>query len=244
MSLDRPKTLRWGSLLLILSLLLVFVVFWDQSAFLAWKQNAGAIPFFAALAILPATGIPTTPFFLLAGATFGLRTGLIGTALAVAVNLALCYLLAQSVLRQLITTALAKFDYEIPELETDKALRFIILVKLTPGVPTFLKNYITALAGVPFGLYMLVCWSITYAYAVSLIVMGESILERDINKGITGGIIFILVVVLLWYLRRRYQLHQHELNTPTNLKARQVKKAADTRSTYDKKESDKDNHPR
>lgn len=204
MSLDRTKTLRWGSFLLFLSILLVFILFWDQAAFVEWKKNAGVLPFFAALAFLPATGVPTTPFFLLAGATFGLRIGLIGTAVAVAVNLALCYLLAQSVLRNMLVSSLEKFDYEVPELEQDKALRFIILVKLTPGVPTFLKNYITALAGVPFGLYMLVCWSITYVYAVGLIVMGDSILERDFNKGLIGAVLLLLVIGLLWYLRRRY----------------------------------------
>jgi uncharacterized membrane protein YdjX (TVP38/TMEM64 family) len=79
--------------------LLVWVLVWHWQAFLAWKAQAGFWPFFICLTLLPLVGIPTTPLFVLAGATFDLVTALAGCALAIAANLALSYWLARRWLR-------------------------------------------------------------------------------------------------------------------------------------------------
>ena len=52
----KPKVV---SLLLTLLLVGLVIYFWDQDAFLAWKEQAGPLPFFTALALLPAIGVPT-----------------------------------------------------------------------------------------------------------------------------------------------------------------------------------------
>lgn len=177
---------------------------WDQEAFIAWKEQAGPLPFFLALALLPAVGLPTTPFFLLAGAAFGPVTALIGCALAIALNLTLCYALAQSVMREWLERLLERYNKSIPEFSNKQAVSFILAVKFTPGVPTFIKNYLTALAGVPFALYLPLCWLITFAYAAGFVLLGDSFLDGDWVQA-AGAIALLLICAASFLAWKRYK---------------------------------------
>ena len=69
-------------------------------------------------------------------------------------------------------------------------------------MPTFIKNYGLALAGVPFPLYFGVSMVMTAVYALSLIFIGESLLEHRPERA-------LIVAALLaaaggvWWMRRR-----------------------------------------
>ncbi|TVR49568.1 MAG: hypothetical protein EA425_12000 [Puniceicoccaceae bacterium] len=169
----------------------------------AREHPIGEVGFFTAMALLPAAGIPTTPFFVLAGAVFGLTTGLIGTAVAVAINLIFCYWLARTLLRRPLRHLLEHFDYRIPPYERRRSVSFILLVKMAPGVPAFVKNYAAALAGAPLGIYLALCWTITMGYAAGFILLGESILERN-PLGVAAAVVILLLCIGFFaYLRRR-----------------------------------------
>ena len=103
----------------------VFVAWsaWDRDAIMAWKEEAGALPFFGAMAVLPAVGMPITPFFVLAGATFGVGPGLLGSGVALGLNLTLCYAIARSGLRPKLESLLRRFEYELPGLQGDREER-------------------------------------------------------------------------------------------------------------------------
>jgi hypothetical protein len=66
------------------------------------------LPYFAMMAVLPAIGIPISPLYILAGASFGIAVGLVGSLVALAVNATLCYWIS-SRLRPLPVTAVATF---------------------------------------------------------------------------------------------------------------------------------------
>ncbi|TYT75779.1 TVP38/TMEM64 family protein [Desulfobotulus mexicanus] len=188
--------------------LLVFVLLWlwlalDKEIFLAWKQQAGPFPFFLALTLLPLLGFPTTPFYILAGATFGWATGLLGSGLSLAANLVLCHWVSRSGLRPLLERVLRKTSFRIPEVKPGRFLPFIIGAKLVPGVPAFAKNYLIALSGVPFRIYFGISFSISMAYASSFVLLGESILEKDWGMLSAVVVVLALLVIGFWYLRRR-----------------------------------------
>jgi hypothetical protein len=84
---------------------------WDRDAMEAWKQEAGPLVFFGSTAVLPAIGLPITPFFVLAGATFGVGPGLLGSGVALGLNLALCYAIARSRVRSWLEGLLRRFEY-------------------------------------------------------------------------------------------------------------------------------------
>ncbi len=186
-------------------LLLVWLLwhYWDHEAFLIWKNNAGPVPFFLALAILPVIGFPTTPFYLIAGATFHLPTALIGSLLALMVNLTLSYLLARGPLRSLLEKWLARSGRELPNVEKVGHLRFTVVMKCLPGLPAFLKHSAVALAGVPFPIYFSVSLMFSGFYAAGFIVLGESFLDKDYTQALIALGVLAGIASVIFILRRR-----------------------------------------
>jgi uncharacterized membrane protein YdjX (TVP38/TMEM64 family) len=169
-----------------------------------WLRNARPAPFFAVIALLPAVGVPLTPLFILAGATFGVRLGLVGTWLALAANLALCYWIAQSGLRPRIESLLRRFSYKLPNFKEARrnAVRFTLAVKLMPG-PQFAKNYLLGVANVPFALYLTASMLITGLYAAAFVVLGESLLDHNRQRAVMAGGVVVVLALGVWALRRR-----------------------------------------
>lgn len=182
----------------------VALLFWQgdaQALLLGWRERAGPVPFFVAMAVLPLLGVPFTPFFVVAGATFGIGIGLVGTFAALALNLLLSFRIASSDLRPWLERLLRRTPWDLPDLEEDRrrALRFALLMKLAPGVPAFIKHYAIALAGVPFAVYFLVSLGISAPYVVSFVVLGESLLSRDIGPGIAALALLVLASIGAWW---------------------------------------------
>ena len=178
---------------------------WGWQAFLDWKRSIGVIPFFTGLALLPLIGIPTSPLFLLAGVTFGLTAALAGSAISIAVNLVLSFWLARKVLKQSLVSWLQRRDYQLPQLQAGKALSFLVLMRLAPGLPAFLKNYATALVDVPFGIYLVISWVITFCYAAGLIILGDSLYSGNITEGAIAIVLLVCVGVGFAWLHKRQQ---------------------------------------
>lgn len=191
---------------LLLGVLLVTLwTHWDAEAFAAWKEQAGPLPYFAAMVVLPALGLPMTPLLIVAGATFGAVVGLIGSLAALALHLSLCFWIARSGLRPRIARLLARFDIGLPAFDgrRDRALRFILLVRLAPGVPAFAKNYLLGASGVPFGMFMAASMALGSVYAAGFVVLGESVLTRDARGAAIAGVALLATALAFAWLRRR-----------------------------------------
>lgn len=189
----------------IIGLVVLLWVVWDQEAVMHWMGSAGPVPFFAAMVVLPALGAPLTPFFVVAGATFGAFLGAAGSLIALALNLMLCYRLARGRFRPRLESLLRRFDYDLPDFEASgkSALRFTLLVKFAPGIPGFVKHYGLGVAGVPFALYLSSAMLISGAYGLLLVVLGESLVEHELEMG-AGAVAMVLVSGGgLWWWRKR-----------------------------------------
>lgn len=192
----------------VLAVVMVALVWsiWDHEAVVAWVREARPLPFFVAMALLPCIGVPFTPLFLLAGATFGNSVGLLGSVVALAANLTISYRIAQGRLRPHLARWLRRFDYEIPNYQAGgrDAIRFTLLTKLTPGIPGVVKTYGLGIAGVPFTLYFVSGMVVTGAYAVALVVAGDSLLDHDLGRA--SGVVALVVVIALglWWWKRRH----------------------------------------
>jgi uncharacterized membrane protein YdjX (TVP38/TMEM64 family) len=186
-------------------LLLLFRSIWDREAFMTALQDAPPIPFFMAMALLPAVGVPLTPLLIAVGATFGIRIGLIGSLLALAANLVISYRIARSGLRPHLERLFARFEYELPNFDGQprNALRFTLMVKFAPGVPAFVKNYGLGVAGVPFTLYFVASMLITGVYSALLVVVGESLFTHETNQMLWVGGALLLVVLGVYLWRKR-----------------------------------------
>ncbi|HEX3475935.1 MAG TPA: VTT domain-containing protein [Kofleriaceae bacterium] len=179
---------------------------YDHAAVMAWLRELRPLPFFAATAVLPALGIPTTPLYIFAGASFGPALGLIGSWIALAVNLVLCYGIARW-LRPQLARVLRRFRTELPDLaERDRGVvKFTLGVKLAPGAPTFVKNYVLGFVGVPFKTYFAVSMLFTGVYAAAFVMMGDSLVEHELGRTAiaAGALVAAIALAIAW--RRRKQ---------------------------------------
>ncbi len=177
---------------------------WDREAVIAWKESASPPLFFAAMSVLPLIGLPLTPFYIVAGATFGVWVGLLGSMIALGVNVSLCYLVAKNIPRAWLHNVLERFGTELPTFEqTSGAVRFSMLVKLTPGVPMLLKNYLLGLSGVPFKVYLITSLVTSALYAVPLMVLGNSLFDHDWSESWFAVLLGVGAGVGVWLWRRR-----------------------------------------
>jgi uncharacterized membrane protein YdjX (TVP38/TMEM64 family) len=178
---------------------------WDRDLITRWKRTASPLPFFIGMALAPAFGFPSTPLFVLAGATFGRRMGLIGSGLALAANLTLCYWIARSGLRPWLVRLLRRFDYELPDFKKkyEGSWRFTLMVKATPAIPQFVKNYGIGVAGVPFPLFFGTSMLLSGAYGVALIVLGESLFRHDRARSVVIAAAVLALALGIWMWSRQ-----------------------------------------
>lgn len=208
------KTRRW-SLLAVAGLLLVGAVagarhydlrgLMDQA--IAGLRAAGPIPFFTAMAVLPAAGFPLSAFTLVAGPVFGPTLGLgavVGCALlAMAVNVTLSYALAAYALRPVAERVVRWLEYPVPVITPKTAFLAIVILRVVPVTPFFLQSLLLGLARVPFGPYLLISVLIPGSYATALIVLGDGLMRGDRWAMAGAGFLFLVVGIVLHILRKR-----------------------------------------
>jgi uncharacterized membrane protein YdjX (TVP38/TMEM64 family) len=199
---------RAGILALIVGLGCLIISIWDRDALVQWISEASPLPFFLGMAVLPAIGVPQSPFMIVAGATFGVWIGLIGSLAAIAINLCIGYAIAHTRLRPRIESLFERFDYKVPDFTGGggAAWRFAAAVKLTPALPAFAKMYVLAVTAVPFAIYFGVSLGITSTFAVAWIVLGDSLLAHELNHATMAALaiaVLAAVAVIWWWKRRR-----------------------------------------
>lgn len=175
----------------------------------AVEMVRGAPPamLFIAIAFLPLAGVPATPFVLAAGARLGVVPGCLLVALALVVNVTLGYWLARNVVRGLVLAWLHRRGYRVPSVSEADEAELIVLIRVAPGMPLALQNYLLGLAGVGFWRYLLFSLPINWAMSFSVVWIGDSLAATHLSRVIFAACSFIalgLAARLAWrHFRRR-----------------------------------------
>jgi uncharacterized membrane protein YdjX (TVP38/TMEM64 family) len=144
-------------------------------------SDAGPVAFFTAMAILPAVGVPSLTLILPAGPAFGERLGMgnvvLLSSLAVTVNFVLAYYLARRALRPLLEKLMVRLGYELPAVQADDTTDLIVILRLTPGIPFCVQNYLMGLAEVPFGKYFLLSLLFCLPQNAAFVLFGDALLH-------------------------------------------------------------------
>lgn len=157
---------------------------WDESkrlfgVVLELIAAVGPVAFFAAMAILPSVGAPMAPFAVMCGLAFRERLGLplvllLGVT-AMTINIIITYWLARRWLRPPLTRLIERWGYKLPQVDGGDATRLIVLLRVTPGTPFCIQNYLLGLAEVPFGRYLVLSATIQGLLLGSLVVFGDAL---------------------------------------------------------------------
>ena len=168
----------------------------------AFVRDQGPVPFFAALAVLPAVGLPVSAFYLAAGAVFPLWVSLAGTAIGLSINIALTYWLAQTWFRGGIERLLRRTRYRIPAVAASDHIRLTLFLRLMPGPPFFVQSYMLGLIQVPFATYFLISLGTQVLIASGFIVLGSAFYSSSFGRALIAIIIVVLAVIIVQWVRR------------------------------------------
>lgn len=176
----------------------------------AWKQSElflmdRPLLLFAGLVILPALPIPTSALLFLAGTVWRDRpvVACVICLTAIALNMTWTYWAAARPGRGLVEKLLAAGRFQIPELPHGNHLRFILLLRLTPGFPLFLQNYLLGFLRVPFRLYLLVSMCCTGLIACGVVLSGAGVADGNLTPMISGVALIALGMVVVQWVRAK-----------------------------------------
>lgn len=156
---------------------------------------------FAALVVLPGLPVPSSALLFLAGVVWRERPGAACALVlvAMATNLSWTYWLAAGMGRGLVVRVASFFGVSVPEASGAGQLRTLLILKLTPGIPLFLQNYLCGFLRVPFRLYLPVAMLCNGVIAVGIVLSGVGLGDGKIVPALTGvGLIVLGVVITQW----------------------------------------------
>ena len=158
---------------------------------------------FFAIAILPGLGFPVSLLFTAAGAVWGTNVTSCGIVIgALAVNLTWTYFVMQSPLGQWIRSkSPAKW---LRFLETDRggAMRVLLAMRIAPGMPLFIQNYLLGLLHIPFAIYLPVSLFFNSLWACAFMLSGGAVFSGKIGYAIAAVSLFVMLIILTKLIRR------------------------------------------
>lgn len=171
-------------------------------------RGAGPGWYFGAMAILPSFGFPMLPFALTAGPVFGAQLGLpmvMACAIAaIAVNVALSYLLAAHALRPWAGALLARWGQGDALVRGDFGWRWILFVRLAPGLPFFVQSYLLGLTRAPLAPYIVISTAVPGISIAAAIWLGDSLWRAHAREALWSmGALIAVVLAAQWMRRRR-----------------------------------------
>ncbi|MDE0819825.1 MAG: VTT domain-containing protein [Opitutales bacterium] len=176
-----------------------------------WLQtNSQEHAFFllVAIAILPGLGVPSSPFLILCGAliekTGSMPMACLLTASALWINALWTFLFAAYPGRRIVKKILDRFSKKLPELPQSQGIRLAVILRVTPGVPLTVQNYLLGVSGISLKNYLLVSLPVMALWAVGFVVFGDGLLKGNAKLIIVGVGLLIGLALVARMISKRY----------------------------------------
>jgi len=177
-------------------------------------RGAGAAVFFTAMALLPAVGVPASVFTLTAGPVFGPKLGMplvvVLSVAAMMFNIVMSYFLARRALRPVLEKLMQRLGYALPKVPKEDMLDLTIIVRVTPGSPFPVQNYLLGLARVPFGMYVAVAFVVQAIYTPAFVLFGDALLHGKGKMVMVAASLLVVAVVATHWVRKRVTKKKRE----------------------------------
>jgi uncharacterized membrane protein YdjX (TVP38/TMEM64 family) len=175
---------------------------------LALIRDAGPVAFFGSMALLPSFGVPLSPFSLTAGSVFagslGMPLVIVLALSAISFNMLFSYFLARRAFRPLLEKLVVRLGYQLPEVAAGDATDLIILLRVTPGVPFPVQNYLLGLARVPLGKYTVISCAVQWSFNAAFILFGDALLQGKGKLALVGLCGLVALTVGTHLVRKHY----------------------------------------
>lgn len=166
---------------------------------------ANPVWLFVALVVLNGLPFPASLLFVMAGMVWGERPVVAcgyGMA-ALALNQAWTYALAAGPAHQLVGRVLARCGWKIPVLKTENVTDTLLVMRLVPGIPLFVQNYVLGLLRVPYGRYAWMSLACNGPPVMGFILAGAGIAGGEWKTALLGIAVLVLAVVVVRVARRK-----------------------------------------
>ena len=177
--------------------------------------NAHPALLFLALALLPLVGVPASPLIIAAGVRLGTGAGFALVVAALLCDFSLGYWLARRWMRAPLTRWLAGRGHVVPVLAPADEAQFILLFRITPGIPLSVQNYVLGLAGVDFTRYLLISLPVQAVYALTFVWFGNSLADNAAWKLALGVALLVAIGLAVGLLRRWLKAPSATVQPPT-----------------------------
>lgn len=171
---------------------------------LMWCQDHPAW-LYVSLCVLPGLAFPVAPLLILAGIVWGATPKACLIALsAILLNVVWTHLLSSAPCRHLLIRILGDRWTKWKDMPSDQAWRVALILRITPGIPLFLQNYLIGLLGVPLRVSLLLTIPITGTYVCGFVITGGAIFEGKSGLIAAGISLLIVASLAIQWLKKRY----------------------------------------
>ncbi len=144
--------------------------------------------------ILPVVGAPISIFLVLLGIRFGPVYGMGFMLAGMLLHMLAAFGLAHSYIRPWLEKMAGKRNIDIPAVPPHRHIRFSILFMAIPGLPYTAKNYLLALSGVRFPVFLLAGWPVNALLGAPFIILGGAAAARK------NFLILAIIIVAAWLI--------------------------------------------
>jgi uncharacterized membrane protein YdjX (TVP38/TMEM64 family) len=170
-----------------------------------WCVGTNPVRYVAALAVLPYLGVPVTFIYPVAGIVYGTTMGLVWTAVGLALNLPLGYLIGARWLRAPITRWLERHNWRLPEVPPGEFGTLIVFTRIIPGPPMVVQNLLLAIAGAPFWKYYLYSLPLALIFAAGWLMASGALLNGNATLAIKGICLIVALGLLAHIVKKIHQ---------------------------------------
>ncbi len=153
-----------------------------------YVRSAGPVFFFFAMALAPVFGVPmlmfTVPVLSLFAPTLGTGLTVFLSLMAVTTDVVVSYCLARWVLQPPLRRLVGQLGYCVSQVDPVNATDMMILLRVMPGIPFFIQNYIAGLAGVSLSKYLIVTSVISLPINAAHLFFGDALLHGRGKMGL------------------------------------------------------------
>jgi len=158
---------------------------------------------FLALVVLPGLPVPTSALLFLAGVVWRDRPveACVIAIVAMTMNLTWTYWLAAGFARRTVERLSEWLGFRIPEVRESNRLRVVLALKLTPGIPMFVQNYLCGFLRVPFRLYLMVSLACNGLIGIGFVLAGVGFGDGRLVPALAGMFLVILGALVIRWVR-------------------------------------------
>ena len=158
---------------------------------------------FWALVFLPGLPIPTSALLFTAGVVWRDRPVMacLLSMVAISINLTWTYWLAAGPARRIVEKMLTASEIQIPDLPRGDHLKLILVLKLTPGFPFFVQNYLLGFLRAPFHLYLPISILCQGIIGTGVVLGGVGLADGKLMPALTGISLIAVGIILTQMVR-------------------------------------------